>query len=125
MWKVLVIVGLFSVSFVDGKYQISKQRAEQIRREATWVPYTYDNHPFRDEEDLTKRTGLIQIENQPSTTNHLLSNMLKTFKTFKMGGVKKSGNPIFKDHQRHQALGLPTSFDSRVKWPTCIHGVRD
>lgn len=40
--------------------------------------------------------------------------MLKTFKQFKNGKVKKAGNPILADHQRLRALGVPASFDSRI-----------
>jgi hypothetical protein len=55
---------------VNGKYQITKERAEQIKKEANgWIPYSYENHPFKFEDDLTKRTGLLFLENQPEVQN--------------------------------------------------------
>ena len=43
MWKTLVVLlALFSVALVNGKYKVSKERIEQIKREAKWVPYSYD-----------------------------------------------------------------------------------
>ena len=64
VWKLVALAALFSVSFVNGKYQISKERAEQIKREAkSWVPYTFEDHPFRNEDDLLKRTGLLVLDN--------------------------------------------------------------
>jgi hypothetical protein len=51
--------------------------------------------------------------------------MVKTFKQFKNGKVKKVGNPIIANHERLLALGVPSAFDSMTQWPTCIHSVRN
>ena len=51
--------------------------------------------------------------------------MVKTFKQFKNGKVKKVGKPIFADHERLLTLGVPSAFDARSQWPTCIHSVRN
>jgi cathepsin B len=51
--------------------------------------------------------------------------MVKTFKQFKNGKVKKVGNPIFANNERLLTLGVPSSFDSRTQWPSCIHSVRN
>ena len=64
MWKVALLVALYSVALVNGKYKVSKERIEQIKREAKWVPYSYEEHPFKDEDDLLKRTGLLALENE-------------------------------------------------------------
>ena len=42
MWKVVaLLVALYSVALVNGKYKVSKERIKQIKREARWVPYSY------------------------------------------------------------------------------------
>jgi len=42
MWKQLVVLlALFSAgALASGKYKVSKERIEQIKREAKWVPYS-------------------------------------------------------------------------------------
>ena len=66
MWgQLVVLLALFSVgALVNGKYKVSKERIEQIKREAKWVPYSFEEHPFKDEDDLLKRTGLLTLENE-------------------------------------------------------------
>ena len=51
--------------------------------------------------------------------------MLKTFNKAKTNKIQKSGSPIFNSRERLLAAGLPSAFDSRTKWPACIHSVRD
>lgn len=122
---------------VAGKLRITKERADQIRKEAkTWVPYDYENHPFRDVDDVSKMTGLIIDEGNNSgghSPTHLMGKLLSALKTAvkplskfsQLSHSLKAGNPIYKDHARHTLLGLPLYFDARTEWPGCIGAVKD
>ena len=79
--KAAIVVLLMLSTAYAGKIRISKERAEQIKKEAkTWVPYDYETHPFRDVEDITKMTGLI-IEGQSSDqSTHLMGKLMKAVK---------------------------------------------
>ena len=39
--------------------------------------------------------------------------------------MKESSMKVYRHHERAKRLGLPTSFDARNQWPSCIHSVRD
>lgn len=56
----------------------------------------------------------------------LLGMMLKTYKTLSGdNGVKRAKTPVYKNENKHKMLGLPMSFDARLKWPSCIGPIRD
>ena len=49
----------------NAKLKITKEKVEQIKLDKkSWIPYEYENHPFRDEDDLIKKTGLLILEKQ-------------------------------------------------------------
>ena len=52
--------------------------------------------------------------------------MLKTYKALSGdNGVKRAKTPVYKNENKHKMLGLPMSFDARLKWPSCIGPIRD
>jgi hypothetical protein len=56
----------------------------------------------------------------------LLGMMLKTYKALSGdNGVKRAKTPVYKNENKHKMLGLPMSFDARLKWPSCIGPIRD
>jgi hypothetical protein len=46
---------------IKGGLKITEELIEAVKRNApeTWTPYEYHEHPFKDEENLMYRTGLI------------------------------------------------------------------
>ena len=51
---------LISGAFAEPHFKVSQEYIEEIKSKATtWTPYEYEEHPFKNEGDLLKRTGLI------------------------------------------------------------------
>ena len=117
-----------TVVLAETQYRITRELTERVREEATtWKPYKYEENPFRHDNDVRKRSGLLLHENKATNLqNGFLGQMLKTYKGL-IGErqLKQTSTPVYKDHEKHIQLGLPVSFDSRNRWPGCVGAVRD
>ena len=86
----------------NAKLRITKEKVEQIKLDKkSWIPYEYENHPFRDEDDLLKKTGLLILEKQNGLQDSLLGVMAKTYKAVSADSTKKQGNPIYLNKELH------------------------
>jgi len=78
---------------------ITRESIEALKKTASFQVIEYENHPFKE-----------------------LSQTQLKYKLGLMSPVGKSQKEVFYGAIRDD---LPTSFDSRTQWPSCIHAIRD
>lgn len=98
--RILIIIGLLTLGLcrlVD-KTLVTREHIKELKKVASFEVYDYEEHPFKDltDQELKMKLGLLGL-----TMNEL--------STLPMGDVSK----------------LPENFSAKLKWPQCIHNIRD
>jgi cathepsin B len=97
--KTLILLGLVILAVCDHHHNyITRDHIEQVRKVATFETYDYEEHPFKD-----------------ATESDLLA-------TLGLKGLSFEGLPPL---PKGDLQDIPESFNSRDKWPQCIHQIRD
>lgn len=96
----IILLGMTLCSFRSEKEFITEQHLEEKKAEATFEIYSHDEHPFKNwsESEIKGLLGLSRLSlKDTSEINYTLTNV----------------------------EDLPENFDSREKWPECIHPIRN
>jgi hypothetical protein len=98
--KTLILLILVILSACDHHEtpRITREHIEQIKKVATFETYDYEEHPFKD-----------------ATESELLAAL----------GLKGLPFEDLPQLPEGDLSVLPTNFNSRDKWPQCIHQIRD
>lgn len=98
MFKLTTLASVAALALAYADHPVTEEIVQEIKEKTTqWIPMEVDENPFKDM-DHVQIFGLLGTVYRPAYGNM---------------------------QPAPENIEVPDNFDSREKWPKCIHGIRD